>query len=437
MRKLKIGLLRSTLRVLLLTLAAAALPANASNGPDYQHGKNSIKHAQPGRARGNWFASWATASKVQSPFDPPTPAFNDVTLRQIVRVSRGGQQVRVWLTNELGTEPLTVQSANVALQAQADAIKPGSKRRLFFNGERTITIAPGARVLSDPVRLRVPDLADLSISMHLPQDLSAQTSPASYHVRALQTSYYAAGDQTDSSSLDAATTTTAWFYLAAVDIRDRKAGPVIAAYGDSITDGDQRSDMEPVDLNARYPNFLARKLLRSSNAAVINAGISGNQVTSTFIGENMQARLDRDVLTQTGVTHIIILGGINDIGLPVLLGAPAGASAEALIAAHQQIAARARARGLVVIGGTITPSGSSALPGYNTAATNATRENVNAWIRGSDAYDIVVDFDALLADPQDPSVMRADLTADGLHPNTEGYRAMAQAVARALRRSQR
>ena len=265
---------------------------------------------------------------------------------------------------------------------------------------------------------------------------------------AQQTCNCACSTKTASESLPGAQTEASWFFLAGVDVLGGERVPVIAAYGDSITDGDQMGfPNEPVDLNARYTNFLAQRLLRSrgagafGRASVINLGISGNQVTATFLGENAQARLDRDAFTQTGVTHLIVIEGINDIGLPGLLaviGIPTPAiSARTIIVGHQQIVARAHARGLKVIGGTLSPSGSSPLPGYSGAEVEAKRQAVNAWIRTSGAYDVVVDFDKLLRDPANPTVMRAALTADGLHPNSEGYRRMADAVAAALAASER
>ena len=399
------------------------------------------------RSETNWVATWATASKAKTPFDRALPTLNDVTLRQIVRVSVGGAWVRVWLTNEAGTAPLHIGAATVALRAAGSGIAAGSGRRLRFGGSTGIVIAPGARVVSDPVRLRVGDLSDLSISTYLPDNVTASGSPVTYHVRSLQTSYLASGNQTADESLPGAQTEASWFFLAGVDVLGGERVPVIAAYGDSITDGDQMGfPNEPVDLNARYTNFLARRLLTEhghgafGRAAVINLGISGNQVTATFLGANAQARLDRDALTQTGVTHLIVTEGINDIGLPGLLtviGIPTPAiSARTIIVGHQQIVARAHARGLKVIGGTLSPSGSSALPGYSGVEVEAKRQAVNTWIRTSGAYDIVVDFDKLLRDPANPAVMRATLSADGLHPNTEGYRRMADAVAAALAASE-
>ena len=388
-----------------------------------------------------WVATWATASKAPTLFDRPLPTLDDVTLRQVVRVSAGGRWVRVWLTNEAGTKPLRVGAATVGLRASGSEVLAGSGRRLTFGGASTIAIAPGARVVSDPVRLHVGDLSDLVISTWLPDDVSGSGSPVTYHVRSLQTSYIADGDQTTRTSLVAPRTEASWFFIAGVDVFDGRGTPVVAAFGDSITDGDQRGfPDEPVDLNARYTDFLARRLQASSpgrGAAVVNLGLSGNQVTATFIGDNLQARLSRDVLAQPGVTHLIVVAGINDIGLPGLLtaiGLPTPAvSAADIISGLEQVAARAHARGLTVIGGTLSPSGGSPLPGYSGPEAEAKRQAVNAWIRTGGAFDAVVDFDRLLRDPANPAVMRAELTADGLHPNTEGYRRMAEASHAVLR----
>ena len=231
---------------------------------------------------GPWVATWATASSTPSPFDPPTPQFADSTLRQIVHTSVGGSIVRVWFTNERGTEPLVIGSAGVALREMGASVNPARQKPLWFGGEPSITIPPGARVVSDPVFLRVPAFADVAISAHLPQDLSAQSSPVSFHARGLQTSYIAPGNQVAAPTLTGADTTTSYFYLAALDVRTNGEPRVVAAYGDSITDGDQVASMEPVDENARYTNFLARRLALTSPTAVINLGISGNQVASDF-----------------------------------------------------------------------------------------------------------------------------------------------------------
>lgn len=392
-----------------------------------------------------WVASWTAANKVASPFDAPTSIFSDVTLRQIVRVSAGGTRVRVWLTNEAGTAPLAIGAASIAPHRGGSAINQARRRPLTFNGATAVEIPAGARVLSDPVNLAVGKTAELAISLHLSTADTTSGSPVSYHVRALQTSFIAPGNQVNATSLVSASTTTAWFYLSGVDVQRDAALPVIAAFGDSITDGDQQAaPNEPVDLNARYTDFLARQLNSANGedgptrAAVINLGISGNQVTRSFIGENAQGRVDTDILNRSGVTHLVVLEGINDIGLPGLLtviGIPTQpVSAKAIIDGLNQIARQARSQGIVVIGGTLTPSGGSPLPGYSGPTAEAKRQAVNKWIRTSGAFDAVIDFDRLLRDPNDPTRMQAALTADGLHPNSEGYRLMAEDLAQLLNR---
>lgn len=413
------------LAVSLTSLGTASANSNKSDTHDPQH----------------WAATWATASKVPvAGFDAAAPAINNATLRQIVRISIGGHAIRVWLTNEFGTAPLNIGEARIALQGAGAAIYTASDHALTFGGEDEITIAAGARVVSDPLRMSVPDHTDLSISIYLPDDVSSSGSPVTQHVRALQSNYIAAGNVTRAADFNVSEITTAWHFLSAVDVANRRPMPVIAALGDSITDGDQMpAPNEPVDLNERYTNFLSEVMMRQKRtASVINLGISGNQATNTFIGENSQARLGRDVLAQTGVTHVIFIQGINDIGLPALLtalGIPTpGVSAAQIIAGHQQVVAQIKAAGLIAIGGTLSPSGSSKSPGYSGAVAEGKRQAINKWIRTSDEYDIVVDFDKALRDPIDPTVMKAEVTADGLHPNRVGYQVMADLTYEAIRR---
>ncbi len=393
-----------------------------------------VAHAGDGDKPQRWAGTWATAAQLPGIFDAPATAPNDQTLRQIVRVSQGGKFIRVRLSNALGTAPLTIGAASVGRSTGAASVEAGSVRTLTFGGETSVTIAAGARVLSDPVSLSVNHLSDLAVSIYVPDGGANPASPVTGHIAGLQTNYIASGNQVDAIDPLTDSTTLRYTYLTGVDVAVAGRIPVIAFLGDSITDGTESTP----DANTRYPNLVAERLFKgqlnsnSLRAGVLNLGIAGNQVTASLIGPSAQARLDRDVLTQTGVTHVVILIGINDIGLPTflnILGIPTPLVEPAdIIAGHKQLIARAKARGLKVIGATLTPSGNFVLPDYNTPTGEAKRQAVNDWIRNSGAYDAVIDFDAVLADPDNPAVMRADLSADGLHPNDAGYQAMADAI---------
>ena len=425
LRNLRYGLLLAAG----LTLSAA--PAFATN--DGAKGNS----WQPNSPR-QWLGTWATAGSTTGPFDAPVSPLNDQTQRHTVRLSAAGKFLRVRFSNVQGTAPLTIGAASLARPRGGENIKPRSLRKLTFGGQPSITIAPGARVFSDPVRLKVAALADLTISLYVPDGGTDVESPVTNHVRALQTGYVGSGDQTGAAEFVADSNFTSIFYLTGVDVAVSPYGwpPVgIAVMGDSIANGDEST----LDANNRWPNLLAQRLVGNaqgrhwrSNAGVMNLGISGNMVTKTIIGKNAQARFDGDVLAQSGVTHVIIHQGINDFGLPpflppVLGGGPA-ATPEAVISGLQQMIRRAKAKGLKVFGGTISPAGAFVLPTYGAPETEAARQKVNKWIRTSGEFDAVLDFDAVLRDPDDPTILRADLTADGLHPNDAGYAAMAKAI---------
>jgi len=398
-----------------------------------------------------WVATWATANKTENPFgfdaNRPAPIANDTTLRQVLRISRGGSEFRIWLTNELGTAPLTIGKVSAARGLEGSAVEDVVP--VLFNGSESVTIPPGARVVSDPVSVSAKAFTDLVVSLYVPAHESTQ-SPVTYHPRALQTNYMDVGDQVMGLDLGAPVEMFVSAYLAAVDVAVRRPLPVIAAIGDSLTDGDQNAATgpegkpEPIDRNKRYPNFLLKAILRSYASderipglvPVVNLGISGNQVTNDLLGDNAVARFGRDVLSRSGVTHVVVWEGINDIGLPPLLGGVATPAA-AIISGLQQIAAQARVAGLKVIGCTLTPSGGFALPTYSSQEADTIRTEVNEWIRTSGAFDAVADLDALMRDPADPTMIKggpapSDYTVDGLHFTNRGYRDIAGAIADAL-----
>ena len=286
-----------------------------------------------------------------------------------------------------------------------------------------MSIPAGAVLVSDPVPLAVAPLSDLAIDLYLPGDTAASPSPLTSHTGALQTNYVsAAGDHADAAGFPVMSTTPSWFFVARVEVLAPAAVGAVAAIGDSITDGTRSTP----DTNNRWPDHLARALNQHSAAmGVVNAGIGGNRVLSDGNNQSALARLDRDVLVPPGVTHVIVMEGINDLGRMV--------SADEVIAGHKQIIERAHAQGLKVIGATITPIEDTTFAGYYTPANEAARQAVNQWIRTSKAYDAVIDFDALLRDPGRPTRLQQPLaSSDYIHPNDAGYRAMANAISLSL-----
>ncbi len=290
---------------------------------------------------------------------------------------------------------------------------------LTFHGAESTTIPAGAVAVSDPVHLRVPDRGDLAVSIYIPGSALAATE----HSLGLQTTYISPqGDFTGADVLPTAATSRV---LVLPDRRrsGRRAG--IPGHGDARRLDHRRAalDRGRQQALAGSPGRAAARAAGGGKVAVLNAGISGNRLLHDTAGTNASARLDRDVLVQSGARYLIVLEGINDIGFP---GSPA---AEEIIAGHRQIIERAHAMGLKVYGGTLTPF-KAFLPGlYYTADAEAKRQAVNHWIRTGKAYDAVIDFDKAIRDPGDPARIRAAYdSGDNLHPNDAGYRAMADAV---------
>jgi lysophospholipase L1-like esterase len=403
-----------------------------------------------GRRDDRWVATWATAlvarpaggaaapgvSRGLAPPVAPAPSaagrqggpgapvtLSNQTLRQIVRVSLGGSRVRVVLSNVFGTAPVEIGGAQIALREKEAAVAPASIRPLTFSGSPSAAILPGAVLLSDPVDLAVPPLSDLAVDLFLPGDLGAGPSPVTTHNGASQTNYVSvSGNHAGRPAFEVSGRTTAWFLLARVEVLAPTGAGAVVAFGDSITDGARST----LDANSRWPDYLARRLAARRGGpamAVLNAGISGNRVLGDGAGVSALARFDRDVLMQTGVTHVVILEGINDIGLARANPSPGAAD---LIAGHRQLIERARARGLRVIGATLTPFDGA---GYFTPEGEAKRQALNQWIRTSGAYDAVIDFDAVTRDPAAPSrFLPAYDSGDRLHPGDAGYKAMGEAV---------
>jgi lysophospholipase L1-like esterase len=389
--------------------------------------------AQGGPNSEHWVGTWATAVVARAPVPPgpgggpPAPAvnFNSQTLRQIVHTTIGGSRVRVTFSNAFGTAPLAIGGARIALRDKEAAIVRGSDRPLTFAGKTPTTIAAGAVAVSDAVELTVPPFADLAVDLYLPQDVQASVSTLTTHNGAFQTSYVSTtGDYTGAADLPVATTTQAWFFLARVEVMAPQQVGAVVAFGDSITDGTRSTP----NTNSRWPDQFARRLMAQNvRMGVLNEGIAGNRVLTDGAGVSALARFDRDVLVQTGVTHVVVLESINDIGLGRDNRSP---TVEDLIAAHRQLVERAHARGLKIFGATLTPFEGAA---YWTKEGEAKRQALNDWIRTANAYDGVIDFDAAVRDPQNPTKILPQYNpGDNLHMNDAGYQAMANTIDLAL-----
>lgn len=389
-------------------------------------------------AQDHWIATWAASPQAPrfnfprpaaapgqapapAPPAPPAAAFDNQTIRMVVRTSIGGRRTRVQLSNAFGATPLKIGAAHIALREKESAIVPASDHALTFGGMPSVTIPPGSEMVSDSVDIDVPKLGDLVISVYVPGEVTTPTG----HLTGLHTTYISKpGDFTGAPSIsDVEKTAQAWYFISAVDVTAPADARTIVAYGDSITDGATSTP----DTNSSWPSQLAVRLAANkatADVAIVNEGISGNRLLADGAGVSVLARFDRDVLSQPGVAYLIIMEGINDIGIMGRANEPL--SADDLIVIHKQMIERAHMHGIKVIGATLTPFEGAA---YYTESGEAKRVALNEWIRNGKAYDAVIDFDAVTRDPANPKqILPSFNIRDHLHPNDAGYKAMADAV---------
>lgn len=383
-----------------------------------------------GEGTPRWIGSWSAAQQLPEPPNQLAPeALRDTTLRQTVRLSAGGPAIRIRISNAFGTAPLHLTAVHVArpVPGVLGAIVPGSDAALGFAGHADVTIPAGADVLSDPLAFPVAPLSDLTISLHWDM-LAVQPTG---HPGARATAFLAPGDQVTAATPAPYMATEHWYLVEAVDVQGPQAQGAVVAFGDSITDG--RGSVP--DANNRWPDDLARRL--QANAAtrgigVLNMGIGGNRVLLDGLGPNALARFDRDVLAQDGVRWLILLEGINDVGMLTRDAAAPAAEHAALVAqvlaAYRQLIQRAHDHGIKVMAGTVLPF--MRFDYYHpTAAEEADRQALNAWLRAPGNADAMVDFDAALRDPAAPDrLLPAFDSGDHIHPSVEGYRVMADLI---------
>ena len=404
--------LMSTLLSALL-LAASVLPAQA--------------HA-PSSRRPNWVVSWGAAQMVpDSKNELAAEHWRDATLRQIVPLSLGGKRLRVRISNVYGSGVMTIHKASVAL-----ALAPGNPnvdartlKALTFSGRAGVTIPAGAEYYSDPVAFGHKARADLAISFHVKEAPGRQTS----HPGARTHSFHLRGDKVMDAEWQDPGKVTRWYQLADVEVEAPRGVGALVALGDSITDGYGVT----TDGNDRWTDVFSRRALASGKPiGILNAGIGGGRLLRDGLGPNLMSRFERDVLGRAGVTHVMVLIGVNDLG-----GQHRGkddtpearkALVDDMMEAHRQLVERAHTHGICVIGATIAPYTGNYY--YNPGPANeADRQVINGWIRSAKVFDAVADVDAALRDPKQPDRLAPEFdSGDHLHPSLAGYRAIADAV---------
>jgi len=384
-------------------------------------------------ADGNWVPGWTAspqpvwADGFVLPLGLPASLQNQ-TVRQVVRAGVGGSRVRIVLSNEYGTQPLRIGAAHIAAAGDAAGSIRGPSLALTFGGQTTATVPAGAPLVSDPVAMDVAALQRLAVSLYFPQTTALTT----IHWDGLQPAQIASGNVAGAATVKADSVVNSRVFLSAVLVEAAPGTRSVVAFGDSITDGAASTP----GTDSRWPDFLARRLA-GQNVAVLNAGISGGRVLKNHMGPNALARFERDVLGQPGVAGVVLLMGINDISWPGSTFEPTepATQADALISGYRQLITRARSRGVRIAGATLTPfEGALTMPGspianYYNPAKDALRQRINAWIRTSGEFDAVLDFDAVVRDPQNPlRILPAYDSGDHLHLGDAGNKAVADSV---------
>ncbi len=376
-----------------------------------------------------FIASWAVGHI--NPMAVNIVQYSNQTLREVVRASAGGDQVRVRISNTFGTDTLAIGEARIALSASGSNIVPGTDRILTFSGQTSINVPAGAPVLSDPVSLEVKALSDLAVSIYLPDATAVETSTL------FQGSSYvslSSGNHAAAVNLPSASPVSAWPFLSGINVSSSKKGASIVAFADSAT------------LTSEWPRFLGERLQArpaTDHLGVVSVALAGNRLLHNSAspsgpaapnpqwGQSLLTRFDRDVLAQAGVGHVVVFIGLNDIAGPGgFFPVSEAVTVDDLIAGYRQLIARAHEKGLTIQACTLPPlEGNTSLPGYDTPANEARRVALNTWIRSSGEFDGVVDVDRVLRDPSHPTrLLPLYDSGDHLHPNATGGRAIARAI---------
>jgi lysophospholipase L1-like esterase len=383
-------------------------------------------------AASKWVAGWRASMESPGPgsalfLGPQSRRFNNETLRQTAIVTANGKAIRIHLSNLYGDSPLHLSDLYAAIRLSGKApsggrnateIEPGSAHRITFGGQATVEVAAGEEVVS-----AAGDGVTISFASPLLSPM------ATWHWIAAQTTYAAPGNQANSKRLANPESLSSFYWLSGIDVNGAPSQKVIAMFGDSITDG----AFSTPDKQQRYPDALFTRLQANASSrrfAVINQGITGNRLLHDVAGPSAASRFRREVVLAGGVSHALVLIGINDIGVPGWLNRPdEEVTAEQIIGGLKAIAAQAKTSGIRVYIGTLLPFEGMTSPGFFSASGEDKRQAVNAWIRSNSDFDATVDFDLAMRDPAHPSrLLAAYDSGDHLHPNDAGYAAMANAV---------
>ncbi len=402
------------MRKLIYLLALFTLGASAQTLPHNMH----------------WVGSWASSQQIPEPRNTlPAADMTNATIRQIVHLSLGGNELRIRLSNTFGHRALHILSVHIArpVSLASSKIVPSTDTEVTFGGRQAVTIPAGAEYVSDPVKFHAAPLSSLAITFYLKKPPAGETS----HPGSRATSYYVHGDHVSAPELKHAGTFNHWFQISGVEVLAPRQDACILALGDSITDGHATK----TNKNQRWTDDLARRLQANPgtrNLCVLNEGLGGNRMLRYGLGPAAMARLYRDVLAQPGAKYLIVLEGVNDLGVLGLkkhvTAAQNHAMVHNLIQAYRQLIFLAHQHGIEVIGGTIMPFKGS-LYYHPGPAIERDRKEVNAWIRKPGHFDKVIDFSKIMEDPADPLRLNPALDSGGhLHPSPKGYQYMADHI---------
>ncbi|MHB9055101.1 MAG: SGNH/GDSL hydrolase family protein [Paludibacteraceae bacterium] len=368
-----------------------------------------------------WVGTWSTAPQLVEPHNmPPEPGLTNNTIRQIIRVSVGGEEIRLRFSNVFSKSPVEMKMVTIAEATEGSAINMATQKQLQFNKKSNVTMTPGGEVFSDPLKFNFKPGSLVAITIYF-----EQTSPdVTGHPGSRTTSFILSGNNIASADFSGSVKTDHWYVIQSMDIKASKNSKAVAVLGNSITDGRGSG----TNKQNRWPDILSARLLANEatkNIGVLNLGIGGNCVVRGGLGPTALERFDRDILSQSNVRWLIILEGINDIG-GIKSQTDAEKVSSELIQAYQQMIDKAHAKGILVYGATILPFAKSF---YDTPERQAARDKVNEWIRNSGRFDAVIDFDKIMRNPYNVITILPDMhDGDFLHPNEAGYKRMGEGV---------